>query len=168
MNSIEEYNNMNKYRRIEAQTIFLEDVINEDAIDYSNPRQQNELSLNGKSTSNLFEISYSYFSKMQLFSNAPRNAVEAYQSTEEVIEKKTKALAKRMVDIKAKIHNTILDFYSGKRNLAKPLFTKFIGTTSDEMEDEIVSMISPEDMKLESSAGLMHSQFKQSKLKNLL
>lgn len=55
----------------------------------------------------MFNISYEYFSKMQLFNTAQ----EAYQDTEREIEKRTKTLAKRTVEIKSKIHNQILDFY---------------------------------------------------------
>lgn len=48
---------------------------------------------------------------MQLFNAAAKTAQEAYQDTEREIEKKTKILAKRMVEIKGKVHNQILDFY---------------------------------------------------------
>lgn len=88
--------------------IFLEDITNEDCQHFV---VGNDGTSTNKGNSNLFNISYEYFSKMQLFNAAAKTAQEAYQDTEREIEKKTKILAKRMVEIKGKVHNQILDFY---------------------------------------------------------
>lgn len=69
-------------------------MINEDAIDVVQNKQQTEASKAAKQDSNLFKISYEYFSKMQLFNAAPRNVLEAYQDSEQDIERRTRVLAK--------------------------------------------------------------------------
>jgi hypothetical protein len=78
---------------------------------------------------------------------------EAYHDTEVESERKNKQLAKRMIDIKSKIHNKILDFY------------KVI--TAENPDEDVVeglpaSLIPNEDMKFEFVAGMICKGIKES------
>ena len=158
INNHQDFMNAQQWRLLESymSCIFLEDTVNED-LDSTLSRTQMESSKAAKSESNQFKISYEYFSKMQLFNVSPRNALEAYQDVEPDIERRTRVLAKRMVEIKAKIHNSILDLYEGD--------SKCISQASDDESDKdnTKRMIPhPEDMKLESYSDIMLSKFKRS------
>ena len=122
--------------------IFLEDIINEDCHYFTSE----ELETTVKPNFNMFDISYDCFSKMQLHSIFPKDNQEAYHDTEVEIVRKNKQLAKRMIEIKSKIHNNILDFYKV--------------VTVEDPDDEVApgipsSMIPSEDMRLEMVAGLI-------------
>lgn len=122
--------------------IFLEDIVNEDSHYFTNE----ELSTTMQTNFNMFDISYEAFSKMQLQTPAPKNNHEVYQDTRIEADRKIKQLAKRMIEIKSKIHNKILDFY------------KVI--TVEDPDGHIApgihsSMVPQEDMRLDMIASLI-------------
>ena len=158
VNNHQEFLNMQKWRLLESYMswIFLEDTVNED-VDSTLHRTQLEASKAAKGETNQFKISYEYFSKMQLFNTSPRNALETYQDIEPDIERRTRVLAKRMAEIKGKIHNSILDLYEGD--------SKDVSQASDDGDsdkDYKKATPLPDDMKLEGNSEMMQMKFKRS------
>jgi hypothetical protein len=150
VNGLAGYKEMNSFYNFESKmhVLFLEDITNEDSEYFADLTSENLVA--AKSNSNLFDISYEYFSKMQMYTPEPKTSQEVYQDNEEEnqqnSQRKTRVLAKRMVEIKSKIHNLILDFYEK--------------VTYDDVNEEVIpglqaGTIPSEDMKLETIAGLV-------------
>lgn len=149
---------MQKWRVLESymSCVFLEDTINED-VDSTLYRTQLDTSKAAKVESNQFKISYEYFSKMQLFNNSARNALESYQDMEPDGERRTRVLAKRMAEIKGKIHNSILDLYEGDSK-----DTSHSSDDGDSDKDFKKQAPHPDELALEGHSDIMALKFKRS------
>jgi len=150
VNGLEEYNELNRFHQLETKMhcIFIEDITNEDNANFADLNSQNLII--SKSQSNLYDISYDYFSKLHLFESVAKTPQQIYQNddsdTQSINDKKTRVLAKRMVDIKSKIHNYILDFYTK---------LSFDDANEEVIEGLLAGSIPSEDMRLESIAGII-------------
>jgi hypothetical protein len=117
---LQDYRNINRYHNLESKMncIFLTDSINENS---------------------------PYFESNEAFAIDKTN--DDYQQDSMVeISRKNKQLAKRMVELKAKIHNNILDFYE---------VVSVEDADQEVLEGLYANMIPSEDMKLEVIAGLI-------------
>lgn len=117
---LQDYKNINRYHNLESKMncIFLDDNVNENS---------------------------PYFDSKEAI--AVDKANDTYQQESEVeISRKNKQLAKRMVELKSKIHNNILDFYE---------VVNVEDADQEILEGLLANMIPSEDMKLEIVAGLV-------------
>jgi hypothetical protein len=117
---LQDYRNINRYHNLESKMncIFLTDSVNENS---------------------------PYFESNEAFAIDKTN--DDYQQDSMVeISRKNKQLAKRMVELKAKIHNNILDFYE---------VVTVEDADQEVLEGLYANMIPSEDMKLEVIAGLI-------------
>ena len=148
---IRDYKELNRYNCLEStmSVIFLEDIVNEDWSFFT----QEDAESTAKTNFNMFDISYEFFTKMQLQNPAPKNNQEAFQDTELEVDRKNKQLAKRMIEIKSKIHNSILDFYK----------TITVEDPDQQIAPGLAASIIPsEDMRLEIIAGLVCKTVRES------